>query len=83
MIKYYVRTTNDRVLDESYNQVDYKLLVDTEYNARKSFVEQLEKLAKNKSDVVILEDDLILCKNFKERIEQVISEHPDTLINFF
>ena len=83
MIKYYVRTTLERELNDSYNQVPYKLLIDKEHNARKSFVEQLEYLSTLKNDVVILEDDLLLCKDFKNRIEKVISEHKDEIINFF
>lgn len=33
--------------------------------------------------VVLLEDDIILTKNFKSKIEAVISEYPEILINFF
>lgn len=83
MIKYYVRTTNERKLDSSYNQIKYELLIDTEHNARKSFVEQLEKLAELNQDVVILEDDLELCKDFKNRIESVIEQYKDKVVNFF
>lgn len=82
-IKYYVRTTNERKLDKSYSQIKYELLVDTEHNARKSFVEQLERLAELNQDVVILEDDLELCKDFKNKIEEVIKEYKDNIINFF
>lgn len=40
-IKYFVRTTNDRVLDESFNRElgnDYTLLVDSEYKPVKSLI---------------------------------------------
>lgn len=83
MIKYYIRTTNERKLDRSYEQVKYELLVDTEHNARKSFVEQLEMLAELNQDCVILEDDLELCKDFKNRIESIIKENKNDIINFF
>lgn len=83
MIKYYIRTTGERKMDSSYNQIKYELLIDTEHNARKSFVEQLERLAKLDDDVVILEDDLELCKDFKKKIESVIKENKDRVINFF
>ena len=82
-MKYYVRTTNERTLGSSYSQIEYELLVDTEHNARKSFVEQLEKLAELNKDCVILEDDLILCKDFKKRIEAEIKAHKTEVINFF
>lgn len=83
MIKYYVRTTLERRLDSTYSQVDYELLIDKEHNARKSFVEQLEYLATLDDDVVILEDDLILCKDFKYLIEEVINQYKNNIINFF
>lgn len=82
-MRYFVRTTGERTLDESFSQIEYELLVDKEHNARKSFVEQLEYLATLNEDVVILEDDVILCKNFKQRIEKVISTYDDKVINFF
>jgi len=82
-MKYYVRTTLERVLNESYNQIEYSLLIDNEHNARKSFVEQLEHLSTLNEDCVILEDDLLLCKNFKNRIEDVIRQHSEEIINFF
>lgn len=81
MIKYYVRTTGERKLHESYSQVDYELLVDTEHKPVKSFIEQLEYI--NDSDAILLEDDCELCDNFKKNIEEVISKYPDRIINFF
>ena len=83
MLKYYIRTTGERVLDKSYSQINYELLIDTEHNARKSFVEQLEHLATLDDDIVILEDDLILCDNFEALIEKVIYKYKDKIINFF
>ena len=31
----------------------------------------------------MLEDDLILCKNFKERIEEIVAQYPNSVINFY
>ena len=81
MIKYYVRTTGERKLDTSYEQIDYTLLVDREHKPIESFIHQLECISD--CDSVLLEDDLILCKDFKNKIEQVIKEHRDRVINFF
>lgn len=81
MIKYFVRTTNERQLDSSYSQIEYELLVDTAHKPVKSFIEQLEIM--NNYDSVLLEDDLILCKDFKKRIEEVIKSNPNMIINFF
>lgn len=81
MIKYFVRTTDERQLDSSYSQIEYELLIDTEHNCGKAFLKQLEYV--NDYDAVLLEDDCVLCKDFKKRIEEVISKHPNDIINFF
>lgn len=81
MIKYFVRTTLDRKLDSSYSQIEYELLVDTKHEPVNSFIEQLEYISQY--DAVLLEDDLILCKDFQNRIEEVISQYPNKVINFF
>ena len=81
MIKFYVRTTGDRILHESYNQIKYELLIDKERKPVDSFIKQLEIISDD--DAVLLEDDLILCNNFEEEIIKVISENPKTIINFF
>lgn len=82
-IKYFVRTTGERTLDKSFSQIEYELLVDKEHRPVKSFIEQLEYLGSLDCDVVLLEDDIILCKDFKNRIEEVISKYPNDIINFF
>ena len=84
MIKYFIRTTGERKLDESISRElgeEYTLLVDTEHKPIMSFIKQLEQISKY--DAVLLEDDVILCKNFKQRIEEVINKNKDKLINFF
>ena len=81
MLKFYVRTTLERQLDSSYSQIEYELLVDTEHKPIESFIEQLEQISEY--DSVLLEDDLILCKDFKNRIEEVINKYPNKIINFF
>jgi len=82
-MKYYIRTTLERQLNNSYSQIEYELLIDKEHNARKSFVEQLEHLATLNEDCVILEDDVLLCRDFKNKIEDVINEHKKDIISFF
>lgn len=77
-MKYYVRTTGDRVIDYD---LDYKALVDTERKPIKSFIDQLKYISDE--DAVFLEDDVILCKNFKDRVEEVIKQYPNCIINFF
>lgn len=80
-IKYFVRTTLERQLDSSYSQIEYELLVDTEHKPIESFIKQLKQISDY--DAVLLEDDLILCKDFKNRIEEVINKYPNKIINFF
>ena len=84
MIKYYIRTKLERKLDESVGRElgeKYTLLVDYEHKPVESFIKQLEIISEY--DSVLLEDDVILCKDFKSRIEEVIKEYPDMIINFF
>lgn len=81
MVKYYVRTTLQRNLNSSYEQIDFELVVDKEHKPVESFIRQLREISS--CDAVLLEDDVKLCKNFKEEIEKVIEEHPNDIINFF
>ena len=81
MIKFFVRTTLERKLDVSYNQIDFELLIDTEHKPVESFISQLEQISTY--DAVLLEDDLLLCNNFEEEIEEVIRNHPNEIIQFY
>ena len=80
-IKYVVRTIPERKLDKTYSQINFELFIDKKHNAWESFVEALEKYADY--DLVLLEDDCILCRNFKQRIEDVIAKFPHNIINFY
>jgi len=81
MIKYYIRTTGERKLDSSYSQIEYELLIDSDHRYIDFFVDQLERIGND--DCVIIEDDCVLCNNFKNRIEEVINQYPTKIINFF
>jgi len=78
-INYYVRTTGERVFN--YSPLEYTILTDTEHNSCKHYFNTLDML--KDENFVLLEDDLVLCNNFKKEIENVINEHPNTIINFF
>lgn len=83
-MKYYIRTTLERKLHPSIAAelgTDYTLLVDTKHQPVESFLEQLEQISDD--NAVLLEDDVILCKNFKQEIEKVIQQSPNIIINFF
>ena len=80
MIKFFVRTTEERALDESFSQIKYELLVDKEHKPIDSFIKQLKMI--DDYDAVLLEDDVILCKEFKRAIEKVILQKLVIMKNF-
>lgn len=80
-MKYFVRTTGERALDESFSQIEYTLLIDKEHKFPNIFVDQLRAI--NEYDAILMEDDIILCKDFDKRINEVVSRFPKDIINFF
>lgn len=79
-MKYFVRTTGERTLDESFSQIEYALLIDKNREYVKFFAKSLCEI---KEDCVILEDDIVLCKDFNNRILKAVEEFPNDVINFF
>lgn len=77
-IKYFVRTTDKSVVNYD---LDYTEIKDTQHKYIDSYIEALELI--DDYDAVLLEDDCVLCKNFKQEIETVIEKYPNTIINFF
>lgn len=77
-IKYYVRTTGER---EFKYDLEYETITDAINKPVQAFIEALYKISS--SNAVLLEDDLVLCNNFKEEIEKVIEQYPNDIINFF
>lgn len=77
-IRFFVRTTDDRLF--KYD-LEYEKLIDAEHIPVKSFINQLKYISQ--WDSVLLEDDLILCKDFETKIKDAINQHPDKIINFF
>ena len=77
-IKYFVRTTGERKFNYD---LEYETITDAINKPVKAFIEALYKISS--SNAVLLEDDLILCNNFKEEIEKVIETYPNDIINFF
>ena len=78
---YYVRTTSERQLDTSFNQISYNLIIDREHKPIDSFIDALYLISNE--DAVLMEDDIILCQNFEEEITKVIKQYPNRIINFF
>ena len=77
------RRENVEVLKSQIPQLT--VLTDTEEqndeSGWKTFFDAMRML--NSGGGVLLEDDIQLCENFIERIESVIAQRPDDLINFF
>lgn len=82
-MRIYVLTNGVRELDKSYNQIVYKLYIDNNNLPHACYLNLLNEARKQNEDVLILEDDLILCENFLDRIEPIINQHKDMIINFF
>ena len=78
-IKYFVRTIPERTFN--YQGIEYTKLVDYAHQPLQSFIAQLDLIGDY--DAVLLEDDVILCNNFKDEIEKVIAKYPDKIINFY
>ncbi len=81
MIRYYVRRIPDRKLNSTYNQIDFEELIDYNHDPVDSYISQLKLISDE--DSVLIEDDVLLCKNFKKEIEEVISKYPNSIISFF
>lgn len=79
-MKYYVRTTGERDLSQ-FAFLSPIFLIDTEHKPVKSFIKQLKEISNE--DCVFMEDDIVFCEGFKEKIEEVIKQYPDKIINFF
>lgn len=83
-MKLYIRTTGERVLHKSINKElgnNYTLLIDKEHKPIDSFIAQL-KLIDNE-DSLLLEDDVILCRNFLQEVNKAIDNWKGHIINFF
>ena len=83
-MKFFIRTTEERKLDSSIEKelgTNYELLIDKTHKPVNSFIEQLKYISNY--DAILLEDDVILCKNFVKEIEKIIKCYPNKIINFF
>lgn len=79
-MKYFVRTTGSRDL-KAYDFLNYEPLFDYKHEPINSFIEQMQYISKY--NAIMLEDDLIFCKDFENEIEKAIKRYPDKVINFF
>lgn len=80
-IKYFVRTAGTRILDDSYKQIEYTLLIDNNRQPVEHFIESLKIISH--FNAILLEDDLVLCKNFDREVRKAVESYPNRIINFF
>lgn len=83
-LKFFIRTTGKRKLDSSIKRElgeNYTLLIDEKHQPVDSFIEQLKLISDY--DSILLEDDVILCKDFVKEVEKLINEWGKHVINFF
>ena len=82
---YVVRAVESRkpFVDEILKQIPDAVVYYDEFgDAMKSYLHVCENIIKGQP-AVLLEDDIILTSDFKNKVESVIRQYPDVLINFF
>lgn len=80
-IKFFVRTTGERDLSEFNKLSNVEFLYDREHKPVDSFIKQLNIISEY--DSVLLEDDVILCEDFENKLYKVIEKYPNKIVNFF
>lgn len=83
-MRYIVRTVygRERYVDYLLKRIpDLEVLVDPGLGAMFNFFESLRRA--NHDAVVHLEDDIILTKNFVQKVEKAVEQHSMNLIQFF
>jgi GR25 family glycosyltransferase involved in LPS biosynthesis len=82
---YVVRAVKERkpFVNEILEQIPEAIVYYDEFgDAMKSYLHVCQDIVKGQP-AVLLEDDIVLTSDFKAKIEAVISEYPEILINFF
>lgn len=81
-IKFIMRTVGEVDLSEYTSNIpNLEICRDTTRNAMDTFRKSLEMIGESAS--VNMEDDIILCKDFMEKIQKEIEKRPDDVIQFF
>ena len=82
---YVVRAVESRksYVDEILKQIPEAVVYWDEFgDSRKSYLHTCKNIIGD-TPCVLMEDDIILTSNFKQKIEAVIGQYPEILINFF
>lgn len=80
-MKIIVRKMPEMVLDKSFEQIEGQYETCFNGNAMETFIKSIE-MSKD-SDCLNLEDDIILCDNFLEEVNEVVKKYPNKVISFF
>lgn len=82
MTKFIVRTVETRDISNLIAAVPDLIIVrDRIHDAMETYLRAMEVAGDD--PCVQLEDDLVLCSDFYNRVNAVIAEHPDDIIQFF
>lgn len=82
MVRFIMRTVGEVDLSGYLKEIpDLIIVKDTTQNAYDTFQSALSKALGY--GAIHLEDDIILCKDFRNRIIEIIKEHPEDVIQFF
>ena len=80
-MKIIVRKMPEMVLDKSFEQLNDNYETCFAGNAMETFMKSVEM--SQDDDCLNMEDDIILCDNFLEKVNKIIARHPDKMITFF
>lgn len=81
-VKFIMRTTGDFDLSEYFAAIPgLQVCCDIDHSAMHTYANSL-KMAGD-APCVNMEDDIVLCDNFYEKIQQEIERRPDDIIQFF
>lgn len=80
-MKFVVRNAGERSVEHLKQEIPELIVIRNGINAMEAFVDALDAVGDDAA--VHLEDDIELCNDFYEKIQKIISEHPDEVIQFF
>lgn len=80
-MRFLVRHVKTRKIHPSYNQINYEVLIDYNKDPINHFINSL--MYSNGEPFVLMEDDLVLCRDFENEVNNVINKYPNDIINFF
>ena len=81
-IRFIMRTTDKEICKEYQEAIpSLEIEEDRTHNAMDTFLASLDTIGESPS--VNMEDDIILCKDFVDRVKQEIKKRPNDVIQFF